>query len=229
MAEKFLWRKSVTMASIIFHVEGQTEERFIERIVSPYFISHGYKIKTIIICTKPGCFGGLTNYKQFKSNTLRLISQNPECYITTMIDLFGLPDNFPGVREYQSENDSLQKVHFLETKLLEDIDSERFIPYIQLHEFEALLFSSIDVIDDQLAEFNEGSKFDSLKTIMDVYESPENINQSTGPAARLENLYGNYKKTTDGLTIADKIGLGKMRSQCFHFNEWMTKLETLDK
>ena len=54
-----------------------------------------------------------------------------------MIDLYALPDDFPGTEAFKGEQDPYRRVEGMEQALAEDIDDPRFMPYIQLHEFEA--------------------------------------------------------------------------------------------
>ena len=59
--------------------------------------------------------------------------------------------------------------------MLEEIDESiryRFIPYIQLHEFEALLFSDISVIEDNF-EFDEFKDYDYLLETDKDFSNPD--------------------------------------------------------
>ncbi len=104
-------------------------------------------------------------------------------------------------------------------------DCSRFFPYIQMHEFEALLFSDPKV----LAEGLELADDRPIRHITAQFQSPEEINDSqhTAPSKRIPELKPRYGKVTDGGRISQKIGLEAMRAQCPHFNEWIAKLETL--
>jgi Domain of unknown function (DUF4276) len=118
---------------------------------------------------------------------------------------------------------------FLEDAMKALIDpklSHRFIPYIQLHEFEGLLFSNIDVFKTQIAE-NEFRDFNELaKTIQDN-PNPELINDGklTAPSKRLERLIIGYNKPVYGSILAEAIGLQRIRSKCPRFNHWINTLE----
>lgn len=80
--------------------------------------------------------------KQFRDN-------NSEHHMfTTMFDYYALPDDFPGVEESIDIQNVRDRISFLEDKFAEDMGSGTFIPYIQLHEFEALLF--VDIIKLQI-------------------------------------------------------------------------------
>ena len=110
-------------------------------------------------------------------------------------------------------------------ELFRDWDSERrFIPYVSMHEFEALLFSE----PQKLAEQLNVSKSKIDKILSDCGE-PENIDDSpqTAPSRRLEDLSDRFKKTSTGIMIAKAIGLTKIRESCPIFTNWLRSVEDL--
>jgi hypothetical protein len=98
------------------------------------------------------------------------------------------------------------------------------MPYVQMHEFEALLFSSPAKLAESLGDEKLSSIF---QTIRKEFSTPEEIddNYDTCPSRRIEEVFQGFKKTINGITAASRIGLEKMRQECPHFNEWITKLE----
>ena len=58
----------------------------------------------------------------------------------------------------------------------------RFIPYIEMHEFEALLFSDADILAEKI-----GINVSQIREILEEYNSPEEINDdpAKAPAKRL--------------------------------------------
>ena len=106
----------------------------------------------------------------------------------------------------------------------------KYIRYIQLHEFEALLFSNLDVL---LLEYEDKSKeIANLKTVLSqspYNNNPELINdkKTTSPSHRIITQIPEYQKVSSGSLIADLISIDVLRSKCHHFNEWLTKLEKL--
>lgn len=147
-------------------------------------------------------------------------------FVTTMIDYYGLPKNFPGYDAAKSINKVNDKVDVLERSLYEDINDQRFIPYIQVHEYEALLFSSPETIISKLAFDTKQEK--RISDIVGKYENPEDINDKEPPSKRLIDIAkGHYRKRARGPMIAQDIGLPAIRKHCPHFNEWVRKLEAL--
>jgi hypothetical protein len=120
-------------------------------------------------------------------------------------------------------------VSLLEAGLAADIGNPRFIAYIQLHEFEGLLFSDVQAIDAVLKVHQGRSQLAKLKKIRAQFRTPEEIDDgnTTTPSKRLKSLYAGYDKVAFGSLIAQRIGLDALRRECPHFNEWVSKLEIL--
>ena len=96
----------------------------------------------------------MTTYQKAKQDILTWMKEDDhaECRFTTMFDLYRLPDDFPGYEQSKSISDPYLRVMFIERELAKDIDDYRFIPYIQLHEFEALIFADPQRIDWEYME-----------------------------------------------------------------------------
>ncbi len=145
-----------------------------------------------------------------------------------MIDLYAIAARFPRRSEAEAlRHDPVRRVEFLEQAFADDIKDPRFIPYIQLHEFEAILFSEplgfacfYEHADKQAA---------ALQSIADQYASPELIDDgpSTSPSKRIIAQFPGYSKPAAGPKIADLIGLDTIRSKCPHFHAWLSRLENL--
>ncbi|MCZ0862332.1 DUF4276 family protein [Methanocorpusculum vombati] len=209
------------------HVEGQTEQNFVTHILKPHLEGIGYTVSAVVNPTAPGSRGGLSHYQQFKKNAKNIKHGAPDCLLTTMIDLYGLPNDFPGMDASRTIPDPWEKVASLEEALATDLAIDNFIPYIQLHEFEALLFSNIEMIDHVLSRADVSSPLPQLKYILDYYDSPENIDHNKGPSRHLQDICGKqqYAKVVWGKEIANMIGLPAMREKCPHFDQWLKSLE----
>lgn len=229
------------MKATIIHVlcEGQTEQGFVEAVLRPYLQDKGVTgVKSILITTnkKKNARGGMLTYKQAETdiNLLRLTKQESsyECHIfTTMFDLYALPDDFPGFSEATVLSDPYDRVKALEKALSESIAENRFIPYIQLHEFEALLFCGINY----LSKLYPGCEKRCEMLSKDVQKAgnPELINNgpTTAPSKRIikaiegeKKTHYNYNKPATGKLVTKEIGIDELRNKCPHFNEWIEKL-----
>lgn len=219
---------------LVILCEGQTEEKFANLVLKPHFAALGIVVKTSLLCTnrKLDCRGGILNYSQVKGDLPRLFkmyhdNDHEEFYFTSMLDYYALPADFPG----QDLNYSLasDKVPVLEEKLGEDINYYKFIPYIQLHEFESLLFAGLNYLNEEYPDCPNGIK-ELEQALKDCYGDPERVNNSreTAPSKRIiKALAGkhHYNKPHVGAKIASKIGLENLRQKCQHFNKWVTTLE----
>jgi hypothetical protein len=136
-----------------------------------------------------------------------------------MWDFYGLPRDFP---EFSNQGSAYEKVRAAEQAFIQDINHVKFFPYIQLHEFEGLLFSAPKTISDALDARQEQAVF----KIRSEFVSPEEINQGrdTHPSMRLEKLFPHYNKPVFGSIIAGRIGIDEIRANCPHFNDWIIKL-----
>lgn len=208
------------MKRLVFIVEGDTEIILVQNLIVPHLYKLGFRnpmeAHTIITNRKQHKKGGVTGYDKFKNEIIRTFSQG-NVIITTMIDFFRLPTDFPGFT-----NDS-NKIEQIERAIHIDFDNNQdFIPYIQRHELEALMFSDRSgfelVIDDD-------SKLEQIDDIISAYSNPEDINNhpDKAPSKRLQRIF-NYDKTGDGALIFEMIGIESIIAKCPRFNEWINKI-----
>ena len=219
------------MVRVYVLVEGQTEETFVKSVLQPHFNGRDIYLFPRLI-GKPGHRGGIGEYPRARRDILHTLKQDAGAFCTTMFDYYGMPDSWPD-REAARHKPLAEKPATIEDAILADISNElvegyncvRCIPYVQMHEFEALLFSSPKLLADGLELRNESE----VQRIRDQFQSPEEINdsQQTAPSKRIRGLNAGYSKVTDGVLISQKIGLNAMRAECPHFNEWIEKLQTL--
>lgn len=211
------------MKRLFIVVEGQTEEAFIKELVSPYFMQNEiYDIRPVLIQTSKGHKGGFVNYEHLKNDLFRLLkSQGQDVVVTTFVDFFRCP-KLPNQNDIDKLSSNIQKVEAMEKSIYDDINDRRFIPYIQLHEFEALLFSSSNgfemYFEDQIAKEIQG--------IIDSFDNPEDINSSpeTAPSKRLIRIIPYYDKVIYGNIVALEIGLPTILSKCPRFRRWINSL-----
>ncbi|MEG4281904.1 DUF4276 family protein [Microcoleus sp. A006_D1] len=177
--------------------------------------------------------GGGRKYGPMKNDIMRFLKQEkaPDVFFTTMIDLYALHPDFPGLAESESlRQDPIQRVEFLEQRFAEDIDDARFIPYVQLHEYEAYLFS--DPTCFEYLDAGRTKEIEALQAIANQHRTPELINDGpqTSPSKRIIALFPDYGKAKSvfGSQLAEQIGLQVIRSKCSHFNKWLSRLESLN-
>lgn len=212
------------MKRVIFIVEGDTEISFIQKCIMPYLYQKGFtnpmNAQKIITNRKKNKKGGNVAFEYLK-NDIERVAATRNVLITTFLDFFRLPTDFPGYT-----TDSL-KIEQIEEAVRENIssiiDRAKFLPYIQRHEIEALMYTNMDgfnyVVDKE-------ESLNKLKEIINQYANPEDINNGseTAPSKRLMKIFP-YQKTTDGEIILEALPIDDIRSKCPRFNEWLENLE----
>lgn len=222
MGEEHNWRKTV-MKRLFIVVEGQTEEAFVKELMIPYFISNGiYDVRPVLIQTSKGHKGGFVNYEHLKNDLQRLLkSQGQDVIVSTFVDFFRCPE-LPSQAKVDSLPSHSKKVEEMQNIMASDINDWRFIPYIQLHEFEALLFSAANGFE---MYFDEKIS-NEIQGIIDSFDNPEDINSApeTAPSKRLIRIIPDYDKVLYGNIVALEIGLPIMLEKCPRFRAWVELL-----
>lgn len=218
------------MKRVIIICEGETEKEFCNTILYPFFSKKGIFIQSPLIKKS---MGGIVKWSELKTQITLHLKNDPSAYVTTLIDYYGLYSkyNFPKWDEAERQPDKNIRMEILEHGMKESIDDSigyRFIPYMQLHEFEGLLFNEIDIFHEQIPA-KELIGIAELKQIFNQYSNPEmiNNNRETSPSHRLERIILGYNKIVYGNILAEAIGLVKIRAKSPRFNEWLKKLEEL--
>ena len=217
------------MKRLVIIVEGETEESFVNNILRPFFYSQG--LYNVIQCFKTKhSHGGISKYSYIKKDVLNIIYES-DVVVSMMIDFYRLPSDTPGFSESTEVQTHKEQADLLEARMKEDLENsqnqrfDNFIPYIQLHEFEALVFASINGITD-LFERNE-MNYDGLIDVIRQYPNPEDINNlpDTAPSVRLKKLIYGYNKVVDGINIITTAGMSILLEKCPRFKDWVERME----
>lgn len=222
------------MTDVVVVCEGQTEESFVRELLAPDLGKRSVFLQPRLISTSPGAKGGaLTGQRvlRFLRNTLR---ERSDVYATTFFDLYGLPADFPGVRDAKARTDMADRAEAVERALhaeavrLAECRPERFFPHIQPCEFEALLFSDTICFAEEDPKWRNAAL--ALQQARVAAGGPERVNDgpNTHPSARLENiLRPRYGKVRHGLAVSARIGLERMRAECPRCDRWIAHMESL--
>ena len=217
------------MPKINVVVEGQTEETFIHAVLNPYILARNNAayvmplvVQTKRVFTGQKWTGGLSSYKQFRADVVRALGDRGATCVTSMIDLFHLPEDFPGfekTRDFQSS----ERVRILEEAMCADLVDARFLPYISTHEFEALLLSNPEAVVSA-AGGREGDSA-ALSAVVATFRGPEEVNGVNPPSYRIRSILPNYNKVVHGASAAMETGINTMKSTCKHFRDWLDEVE----
>lgn len=216
------------MKRVIIICEGETEKEFVETTLQKYFSSKNIILNAPLIKKSNG---GIVKWKYLKKQIETHLKSEKDSIVTTLIDYYGLYEkyhfpNWENAHKKSNKNDILKEV---ESSMLLDIEEtfrHRFVPYLQLHEFEGLIFSDKDELLNQIPQ-NDILDFEELDDIFEKYTNPEEINNSkeTAPSKRLLRIINGYNKIVYGNIIAEAIGVDKIRSKAIRFNKWLNIIE----
>jgi len=199
-------------------VEGQTEKEFVTNLIYPYLLTCGISnVRTITIETSPGFKGGDVRYTaRYKKNIQKILRGHEDLIATSLIDYYRLRNDFPNYVESRLLATPQQRIALIEQGCFEDINDTRFIPYIQLHEFEGLLFSAPNGFQELFPDLSTANRNELIQTVQQ-FPNPE-------PSKRLERLIPNYAKPLYGGMIALENGFNVIMEKCPRFNEWITTI-----
>ncbi len=219
---------------VVVIVEGKTEQIFIDSILAPYLGSKNIGMRATQV-SKPGQKGGDVRFVRVKKDIKNHLKQRPDTYVSTFVDYYGIKE-WPGLDKVTPQTAPAQIAKALNeaaidkvADFLPEVQTERrFIPFIAVHEFEALLFSDAETLADLLS-----IDISKVNDVLDEFGQPEAINNNphTAPSKRLDlwTKHGKFPKTTMGITIAHRIGIEKMRKKCSLFDAWLQTFEKIQR
>lgn len=209
------------MIRLSISVEGSTEEEFSKEVLTTHLRTHGVEAQPVLIGRGRGRGEGGGDV-----SVGRLVSEMTHLYrsfdaVTSLVDFYGFKDK--GSRTA----DDLQAL--LRRNIEQEVgwNEERVLPYVQMHEFESLLFSDVAAFSE-LPEVRTGT-LALLRGVRERFATPEDINddKATAPSKRIKDLIPHYRKSLHGPLIAIELGLETIRNECPRFDSWLTRLESL--
>jgi hypothetical protein len=221
-----LWRR------LYITVEGQTERKFADDVLHPHLAGYSLDVRSRVVLTnrKLGKRGGILDFARIRDDLRRLMREddNDDALFTTMVDLYALPPEFPGWSDARKKTRPAERVAVLEAAFAAELGDRRFHPYIQLHEFETLLYCDLSQLELRIP--NSESSIKALsRNVAGI--PPEEINEgaTTAPSKRIIEHLPIYERTKVriGAPAAAAIGLSTLRAQCPHFEQWVRGLEEL--
>lgn len=218
------------MKRVIIVCEGQTEQSFCKELLQPYFNNSSIYLENPTI---KKTMGGIVNWQALKHQIELHLLQDTSAIVTTFIDYYGIYKHhrYPFWDEAEKINDKNERVSKIEQAMKSDVEksiSNRFIPYIQLHEFECFIFSD-ETIFEKRFDNKELLNLQYLKKTCVEYATPELINQGneTAPSKRLTKHISGYQKTIDGIEMTKQIGLNRIIETCPRFKNWISTIENI--
>lgn len=210
------------MIRLAISVEGRTEEEFVKEMLKDHLGEIGVDVTPVLIGSARNLWkGGNVSLTAFVAE-MSLLSHNFDA-VTSLVDFYGFRGK--GARTVDELVSDMSEE--LRGRLGPRARFDRVIPYIQMHEFEGLLFSRPEAF-----RFVPEAKEESVAELCSIraqFASPEDINDSpdTAPSKRILKVLPSYQKVVHGPRIARRIGLEEIRQECVRFNAWLARLEAL--
>lgn len=225
------------MIRLYLTVEGQTEAAFAKRILEGHLANFQVYLWQPRFTGLHGRRGGripkgglLGTFKHALADIRRWMKEDrsAEARFSMMVDLYSLPKDFPGWSENSGKFSGAELAAVLEEALMAELGDSRFVPYLQVHEFEALVLSEPDRLNTLYPAYR--SKITKLTEECARFGTPEEINhgRQSHPKFRIHHIIPEYDENMDGPKLAGDIGLETLRARCPHFGAWLTRLENLD-
>ena len=227
------------MSRLFVICEGQTEETFVNEVLASHLYTKGWTSVSARImgnARQRARRGGIKGWPTVRREIALRLKGDSGCYVSTLVDYYALPKNgekeWPGRIQAEAELYS-NRARFIEDALRDDFSkregnsaSGRFIPFILVHEFEALCFADCKAFCDGIGRPDMA---EAMKAIRGAFKSPEEINDSpeTAPSKRIINLHPSYEKPVEGIVGILEISLEKLREECQHFSDWISHLEEI--
>jgi uncharacterized protein (DUF2164 family) len=220
------------MRNLYFIVEGETEEEFVKRLLIPYLYNQGLNghMQPIMVHMSGGGHGH-SNVEHFLNTIEPVLYYNGEPVITSLLDFFRFPRQQQAFAACGVHGPAAAQVACLQQALFVAVQRirpyARFLPYIQLHEFEALLFA-----DEVGYELHATGIQAGVAAVINDYPSPEDINSrpENAPSKRLASIFQahgqRYRKAADAVDIIELIGMERLRQRCPLFGQWVEQLIT---
>lgn len=216
-------------------VEGDTEQEFVKQCLAPHFDAMSVWTTPIEVTTKRDRKTGRKlsqgggHWKHWRKDICTVLRSNAaDLRVTSLFDLYGLPEDFPRLSEHAAERNTVRRADLLESAMSEDLEDRRFIPYVQRHEFEALVLSGLEHLREQLVDADARAGLDALRAELGN-TPPEDVNDGpeTAPSKRLLARVPGYGKKAHGPLVTAKIGIDGLKHRCPRFGAWVRSLEAL--
>ena len=232
--------RSDDMTRLRIHCEGPTEKNFVDEVLAPHLYPFGYTEVSAWVAGKQRertRRGGIRSWTETRRAIVNQLRHDASLIVTTMVDYYRLPASGPRSWPGRAEANRLpfpQRAVHVENTIRTDVailmgdsfNPDRFVPYVMMHEFEAMLFSDCQRFAEAIDRPELAASFQEIR---DGFDTPEEINDSlvTAPSKRVESLVPDYQKPVDGTAAVSAISLDTIRGECPHFGQWLGLLERL--
>jgi hypothetical protein len=227
------------MSEIYAVVEGLGEKLFGEQVLAVHLGNLGIAFRATQ-AGKPGQKSAAAPWEKIRRDVLKFLRMNKPgrpVYVTTMYDYFRMPLDWPG-RQEASARPWHERGAVVEAALAKDVKEamgdgfieSRFIPYVQVHELEALILAQPETLKQEFPD--REAEVDQLVAEIGDAE-PESVNDGpvTAPGKRIIARIPEYdgRKALAAANTLNLIPLDTLRQKCQHFNQWLERLERIEE
>ncbi len=211
------------MIRLAISVEGRTEEEFARGVLPEHLASRGVDVTPVLFGSAGNLWkGGSVSETVLVAEMKRLFASFDA--VTSLVDFYG----FRGRRGRTVELLLADLRRALVKQTAPGSRGDRLVSYVQMHEFEALLFTCPEAF-----RIVPGVREESIARLREVrlrFRSPEEIDDgaATAPSKRIMRDLPGYQKVVDGPSVIRRIGLAAIRAECRRFDAWLSTLEALD-
>lgn len=210
------------MIRLAVSVEGRTEEEFVKTLIAEHLWPAGVDVTPVLVGSARNRWKGGNVSAAVLVGDMSLLSYSFDA-VTSLVDFYG----FRGRKGRTVDELVADLSEQLRARLGPGARLDRVIPYVQLHEFEGLLFSRPETF--QAVSGARRTSVAELRGVRSGFASPELINDGkhTAPSKRIQRALPRYRKEVHGPRLASRIGLAAIRLECERFDAWLSRLEEL--
>lgn len=210
-------------------VEGATEERLVGQVFQPELSRRGVWLTPVALKTRravgrPHDKGGVSKWSKIEHDIRALLRNSAVDTVTTMLDLYGLPSDTPGLADAPAGDAYARALH-VEDAMTRAVADRRFLSFLVLHETEAWVLAAASELSELVASPRLA---DVLQAHVTAAGGPELVNDGpdTAPSKRILRAYPGYRKVVDGPDAVELLGLDALRAACPHLDAWLKRLES---
>ena len=218
------------MKKVLILVEGQTDETVVRDVLAPHLSSKGIALVPVIVKTKrdktgKAFKGGISSFDQVHRDLKPLLRDGSAIGVTTLLDYYGLPNDFPGMKD-RPPKDAYARVAHVEAEFAKAVNNRKFVAHLTLHEIEAWIY-----VDPKAAEWVfENQKVPlRLKEIRASCGGAELVDEGpeTAPSKRILAIAPEFEKAIHGPMAIEAVGIDQIRTACQHADAWLRTIEAL--
>ena len=164
------------MPRLLVHVEGPTEESFVNNVLRPHLVSDfGYadvSARLLGNARQRLRRGGIGGWNTARRDIVRHLREDSGAISTTMVDFYGMPQigdrAWPG-RDRANGMPFAQKAQVVQVEIARDVAAEvdgaqdRFLAYVVMHEYEGLLFSDPGAFAEAIGSRELADRFQAVR------------------------------------------------------------------